>query len=154
MLYKLCLNILKCFIIRDCRRSVFLNRRTAARYRAMASITPGRRLIKKIYRAAVSQRLRTTAVDHYITIPKLLDSVGFEILTAVVMKSSTFWDITLCSSLKVDRRFGETCDLHLQYRRISHARNQHQVRRNSCWLLLGLFFDPENRGDMFLQNVG
>jgi hypothetical protein len=26
--------------------------------------------------------------------------VGFEVLTAVVMKSSTFWDITQCSPLK------------------------------------------------------
>jgi hypothetical protein len=28
--------------------------------------------------------------------------VGFEVLTAVVMKSSTFWDITSCSPLKVN----------------------------------------------------
>jgi hypothetical protein len=32
--------------------------------------------------------------------------VGFEVLTAVVMKSTIFSDITLCSSLKVNRRFG------------------------------------------------
>jgi hypothetical protein len=28
--------------------------------------------------------------------------VGFEVLTAVVMKSSIFWDITSCSPLKVN----------------------------------------------------
>jgi hypothetical protein len=31
--------------------------------------------------------------------------VGFEALSAVVMKSSLFWDITPCSPLKVNRRF-------------------------------------------------
>jgi hypothetical protein len=30
---------------------------------------------------------------------------GFEALTAVVMKSPIFWDIMLCSPLKVNRRF-------------------------------------------------
>jgi hypothetical protein len=35
--------------------------------------------------------------------------IGFEFLTAVVIKSSIFWDITPCSPLKVNRRFGETC---------------------------------------------
>jgi hypothetical protein len=50
--------------------------------------------------------------------------VEFEVLTAVVMKSSIFCDITLCSSLEVDRRFGETCSLHLNGRIISQARNQ------------------------------
>jgi hypothetical protein len=28
--------------------------------------------------------------------------VGFEVLTAVVMKSSIFWDITPCNPLKVN----------------------------------------------------
>jgi hypothetical protein len=49
--------------------------------------------------------------------------VGFEVLTAVVMKISIFWDIKLA-----------TC---------FHA-----------GFLLGLFFDPEDGGDMFLRNVG
>jgi hypothetical protein len=31
--------------------------------------------------------------------------VGFEVLTAVVMKSSVFWDTTLRSPLEVNRRF-------------------------------------------------
>jgi hypothetical protein len=39
--------------------------------------------------------------------------VGFEVLTAVVMKSSIFWDITPCSPLKVNRLFGKVVCLHL-----------------------------------------
>jgi hypothetical protein len=79
--------------------------------------------------------------------------VGFEVLTAVVMKSTAFWDITQCSLLKVNRRFGGTYCLHLQGRKLSWARKQHDSR----WLLpslLSLFFDPEDGGDMFLRNVG
>jgi hypothetical protein len=43
--------------------------------------------------------------------------VGFEVLTAVVMKNTIFWDMTLCSPLSVNRRFGGTYRLHLQGRR-------------------------------------
>jgi hypothetical protein len=46
----------------------------------------------------------------------------------VCMPSTVFWDITLCSPLKVNRRFGGTHRLHLQGRRISRARNQHENR--------------------------
>jgi hypothetical protein len=35
--------------------------------------------------------------------------VGFEVLTAVVVKSSIFCDIKPCSPLKVNRRFGRKC---------------------------------------------
>jgi hypothetical protein len=51
-------------------------------------------------------------------------SVGFEVLTVVVMKNSVIWDITPCSPLKVNRRFRGTSRVHLQGRRISEARNQ------------------------------
>jgi hypothetical protein len=60
--------------------------------------------------------------------------VGFEVLTAVVMKSSIFWDIRPWSPLKINRRFGGTCRL--------------RVESLACFLLhagslLGLFFDPK-----------
>jgi hypothetical protein len=59
--------------------------------------------------------------------------VGYEVLTATVMKSSTFMDITPCSPLKVNRRFGGTqcfacCLLHAGF-------------------FLGLFFDLEDGGE-------
>jgi hypothetical protein len=41
------------------------------------------------------------------------------------MKSSIFWDITPYSLLKVIGRFGGTCCLQCQGRRIIQARNQH-----------------------------
>jgi hypothetical protein len=50
------------------------------------------------------------------------------------MKSSIFWDITLCSPLKVSRRFGGICHLRLH-----------------VGFLFGLFSDSEDGGDMFLR---
>jgi hypothetical protein len=44
--------------------------------------------------------------------------VGSEVLRVVGMKSVVFWDMTPCSSLKVNRCFGGTYRLHLQSRRI------------------------------------
>jgi hypothetical protein len=45
------------------------------------------------------------------------------------LKNTIFWDITPCSPLKVNRRFGGTYRLNLQGRKISRARNQ----RESGW---------------------
>jgi hypothetical protein len=39
--------------------------------------------------------------------------VGFEVFTAVVMKSTIFRDMTPCSLLSCNRRFGGTYCLHL-----------------------------------------
>jgi hypothetical protein len=49
--------------------------------------------------------------------------VGFEVLTAVVMKNIIFWDITPCSPLIVNSRFGGTYRLHLQGRRNKFSKN-------------------------------
>jgi hypothetical protein len=72
--------------------------------------------------------------------------IGFEVLTAVIMKSTIFWDITPCSPLKVNRRFGGTYRLHLQGRKISRARNQRESRWQagvlSRWFLAQLIFRP------------
>jgi hypothetical protein len=68
--------------------------------------------------------------------------VRFEVLTAVVMKSIIFCDITPCSPLKVNRRFGGTYRLHLQGRKISRARNQREIRWQAEALLARLIFRP------------
>jgi hypothetical protein len=39
--------------------------------------------------------------------------IGCEVFTAVFMKSSFFWEITPCSPLKDNRRFGGTCRLYV-----------------------------------------
>jgi hypothetical protein len=43
--------------------------------------------------------------------------VKFEVLAAVFMKSTIFWDITPCSPLRVNRPFGGTYCHHLQGRK-------------------------------------
>jgi hypothetical protein len=61
-------------------------------------------------------------------------------------------DITPCSPLKVNRRFGGTYRLYLLGRRINQARNQREAgSKQRAVSLLGLFFD---RSDVFLRNVG
>jgi hypothetical protein len=66
--------------------------------------------------------------------------VGFEVLTAVVMK--TFWDITPCSQLNVDQHFGGTYRFHLQSQRISQARNQRETVRILTCCCAGLVLFP------------
>jgi hypothetical protein len=69
------------------------------------------------------------------------------------MKSTIFWEITPCSPLKINRRFGGTCRLHFHGRKIIQAINQCESRWQAE-LLLGIFFDPDYGSDIFLRNVG
>jgi hypothetical protein len=74
-----------------------------------------------------------------------LGIAGFEVLTAVVMKSTVIWDIMPCSPLKVNRRFGGTYRLYLQGGRISQAGNQREssaCHLLSCWFLPQLILRP------------
>jgi hypothetical protein len=62
---------------------------------------------------------------------------------SILRTITVFWDITPCSSLKVNRRFGGTNRLRVQGRRIIRARNQ----RKSRWQA------EQDGGDVFLRNV-
>jgi hypothetical protein len=70
-------------------------------------------------------------------------NIGFEVFTAVVLKSIFFWDMTPCSLQSCTRRFRGTYRLHLQGRRIVQQTSKQAT-----------FFDPEDGGDTFLRNVG
>jgi hypothetical protein len=69
---------------------------------------------------------------------RLLRHVGFEVITAVVLKSTIFWDRTPCSPLKVNQQFGGTYHLHLQGREVSQGRNQREAASSSviCFTLV------------------
>jgi hypothetical protein len=73
--------------------------------------------------------------------------VRFEILIAVVKKSTIFWNITPCSPLIVDECFGETYSLRLQGQRISRTLLSPAFTLLSCsaYSTLG--------GDMFLRSA-
>jgi hypothetical protein len=47
------------------------------------------------------------------------------------MKSSTFWDITPYSLMKVNRRFGGKYSLHFQSRKVSQIVNHDKAGRNA-----------------------
>jgi hypothetical protein len=76
---------------------------------------------------------------------------GSEVITAAVVKISVFLDVTPCGPLKMNRRFGGTCHLHLQGVGILRTRNQNEACSNI--LLLGLFFHSEYGGDIFIRNI-
>jgi hypothetical protein len=59
---------------------------------------------------------------------KKVPPVEFQVFTAVVMKSTIFWDTTSCSPLNVNRSFGGSYRLHLQGRIMSRARYQREIR--------------------------
>jgi hypothetical protein len=70
----------------------------------------------------------------------LLFLVGFEVYTAVVMKSIIFWDMTPSSLLSFNRRFGGTYRLHLQGQRNKFSKKpaSKQVASKDDTLLLFL----------------
>jgi hypothetical protein len=90
-------------------------------------------------------------IEELAHIINFLCLAGIKALTAMVMKRCIFWDIGLTprSLVKGNRRFGGTCYLHLQGRRIS----------STCCLihagfLLGLILDPEDGSHILPRNFG
>jgi hypothetical protein len=64
----------------------------------------------------------------------MICNVGFEVLTAVVMKINIFWVIMPCSPSKFNRRFGEQSSAYYLLQ---------------AGFFLGLFFEPGDGGGMF-----
>jgi hypothetical protein len=68
------------------------------------------------------------------------------------------WGVTFCfvTPWKYERvlHLEGAYRLHLQGWTVNHVRNQKKQAANSADFLSGLFFDPENRGDMLLRNIG
>jgi hypothetical protein len=74
----------------------------------------------------------------------IVSETGLQVPTAVVMKSTIFWDITPCSPLKVNRHFGGKYRLNLQGRKNKPSKKPawNQVASRDCFhagFLLGLF---------------
>jgi hypothetical protein len=69
------------------------------------------------------------------------------------MKSTIFWDITLCSLLSVKRRFGGTYRLHLQDQKNTLCKKFCLPPASMLVSCVAYFFDPEDGGDMFFRNV-
>jgi hypothetical protein len=67
-------------------------------------------------------------------------------------KSSFFWDITPCSLLIVSECLGGSRRLNFNGRRIIQERNQSETSSKQSWNL-GLFFDTEDGGDMFVRKI-
>jgi hypothetical protein len=71
----------------------------------------------------------------------IISYVGFQFVTVVVMNSPIFWDITLCSPLKVNRSSGGTCRLHLQGLGTIHSRNLYRAyNKNSLIVVFWLVY--------------
>jgi hypothetical protein len=61
---------------------------------------------------------------------------GFKVLTAVAIKSSVFWAITLCSPVKVNKCFGGTYPLHLQGWRVRRKTEWSCQQLSACFMLV------------------
>jgi hypothetical protein len=71
----------------------------------------------------------------------------------LLFKSTVSWDITPCSQLKVNRRFERNISPPSSGSKNKASKQALLATYYHAGFLLGLFFDPENGGDMFLRNV-
>jgi hypothetical protein len=68
------------------------------------------------------------------------------------MKYTIFWDVTPSRMVEVHQCFGGTYCLHIQSKEVmSKKRAASEALLAGC--LLGLLFDPEDGGNMFLRNL-
>jgi hypothetical protein len=80
-----------------------------------------------------------------LNVLSIISVVRFEVLIAVVMIITILWDMTPCSQLKTT----DVSEKHIASIFRSLLATYFQ---SGC--LLGLFFDPEDGGYIFLRNVG
>jgi hypothetical protein len=66
--------------------------------------------------------------------------------------SSVFWDITPCSLLIINRRFGRASPPYSLLMN-KPSKKPARGRGKQSWSPARLFFDPEDGGDVFLRNV-
>jgi hypothetical protein len=83
--------------------------------------------------------------DHSSHIKNVRVDVGFELLTAMVIKCSIFWNITPRGHPKNNERLRGTCRLHFQARRMSQRKKKQHAACSK---------DTEIEGDLFLRNIG
>jgi hypothetical protein len=83
------------------------------------------------------------------TISNLLSPVTFEVLTAWTIKITILRAVTPCNVVDAYRCFRGICCLHSQGQWVNRARNYSARCSFPAWLL-GLPFDPEDGGNMFL----
>jgi hypothetical protein len=88
--------------------------------------------------------------------PVQICTVVFEVLTALVMKISVFCDTSPRSPLRINRRFGKTCRLHLQKETsMKQAENstllrwKRHVPQKRRLILNGLLGDTSQKTELF-----
>jgi hypothetical protein len=64
------------------------------------------------------------AITYTVDIWKTQRRIYYILKLRMLLKSSVFWDITQCSSVKLNRRLGDTYRLHLHERRVSQTWNR------------------------------
>jgi hypothetical protein len=73
---------------------------------------------------------RETVLEEEVKLEDQGRDVEFEVPTAVAT-NNVFFDITPCSPVKVNQRFGETYCLHFQGRRVSQASSKQGLQRRA-----------------------
>lgn len=73
-------------------------------------------------------------------------NVGFEALTALIIKIPVFWDIMPLSPAKVNQRFGGIFDQHFQGFKVSKGKKPASKTGS-------LVCNPEDGDDVFLRDV-
>jgi hypothetical protein len=99
-----------------------------------------------------SATLNMLRLNSYMTHVVWDEYFRYQFLVAFTVNGTVFWIVTACSSVRSSVR---TYRLHLQARRIIHARDEQRqvVVCSSFGFLVGLLFDSEDGGDMPLSGL-